>query len=150
MFMDLRNCFPRYSEYQALYPCSARLQAALCTFYATVIQFCTKALEAIQRKGIAQAATAIWRPFEAEFGDFRNELQRQDKNVQDEISLAFQQAHSQEQLLQVMEREAASRYRYSGYLFRRRATQDSDEARNWRLQISERKSSWFCLSYGVL
>ena len=95
--------------------------------------------------GFVQAAAALWRPFEAEFGDFQNELQKQNRHVCEEIDLAFQQAHRQEQLLQAMEREAASRYRLSSNLFRRRVKLDSDEARHWRLQANERQSSWSCL-----
>jgi len=93
--------------------------------------------------GFVQVTTALWRPFEAEFGNFQNELQRQNDHIRREIDLASQQAARQERQLQEIEREAAFRYRLSGNLFHRRAKLDSDEARNWRLQASERQSSWF-------
>lgn len=50
-FMNLQGCCPRFSEYRFLYPDSLRLQSALCTFYATIVRFCTKAVHAIGRTG---------------------------------------------------------------------------------------------------
>ncbi|KAI9770818.1 MAG: hypothetical protein M1839_003044 [Geoglossum umbratile] len=140
MFMKLRSYYPIYSEYQILYPSSIGLQAALCSFYASVVYFCRKALKFIQRKGFVQATTALLRPFEAEFGNFRNELQRQNECIKREIDFASQQAAWQERQLQEMERKAASRHRHLGDLFHRKAISDGDEAYNWRLQASERKS----------
>jgi hypothetical protein len=96
--------------------------------------------------GFVQATTALWKPFEAEFGSFQNELQRQNEDVREEINLASRQAAHQERQLQVMEREVASQHRVIGTLFRRRAELDSDEARNWRIEASEWKSSRVCLS----
>jgi hypothetical protein len=78
---------------------------------------------------------------ETKFGDFQNEPQRQNDHVRREIGLASQQAACQEQQLQELEREVASRHwRFSDFCHRR-AKLDSDEARNWRLQASERQSS---------
>ncbi|KAI9866921.1 MAG: hypothetical protein M1813_000318 [Trichoglossum hirsutum] len=90
-----------------------------------------------------QATIALWRPFEVEFGNFQNELQRQNKCVKREIDLASQQAAWQERQLQEMERKAASRYRLLDDLFHRKAVLESDEAHNWRLQADERKSNLF-------
>ncbi|KAI9766767.1 MAG: hypothetical protein M1839_004771 [Geoglossum umbratile] len=129
MFMNLRSHCPIYSEYQILYPCSARLQTALCTFYATVVHFCKKAIEVIQRKGVVQATTALWRPFEVEFGNLQNELQKQNERVRIEIDLASQQAAYQERM-------AASRERH---LSRWRAKRDHDEALNRRIQANKRQ-----------
>ncbi|KAI9765585.1 MAG: hypothetical protein M1840_007274 [Geoglossum simile] len=129
MFMNLRSYCPIFSEYQILYPCSARLQTALCTFYATVVHFCKKALEVIQRKGVVQATTALWRPFEVEFGDLQNELRKQNERVRREIDLASQQAAYQERM-------AASRERH---LSRWRAKRDHDEALNQRIQANKRQ-----------
>ncbi|KAI9770983.1 MAG: hypothetical protein M1840_002687 [Geoglossum simile] len=82
---------------------------------------------------VAQAAMALWRPFEVEFGNLQNELRRQNERVRIEIDLASQQAAHQE-------RVAASRERR---LSRWRAKLDRDEALNWRIQANERQSSGF-------
>ncbi|KAI9764860.1 MAG: hypothetical protein M1840_008006 [Geoglossum simile] len=149
MFMKLRSYYPVYSDYQILYPSSRGLQAALSAFYATVVQFCGKALKLIQRKGerlllgdlwVLQVTIALWRSFETEFGSFQTELQRQNECIKREIDLASQQAAHQERQLQEMERRATSRHRLSSDLFHRKAKLGSDEAHNWRLQASERKS----------
>ena len=50
-FMKLQVWCPRFAEYQFLHPDSARLQAALCSFYAIVIKFCTRAFQEIRRTG---------------------------------------------------------------------------------------------------
>jgi hypothetical protein len=86
---------------------------------------------------------ALWNPFETEFGEFQKQLQIQNEEVSQEINLASNQAAAQEQKLQVMEREAASKYRNIQDVFRRRANLESDEARTWRLQVNEQKSSVF-------
>ena len=51
-FLRLRNSCPRYSEYQLLFGDSARLQKALCAFYATIIKFCTKAIQIVEAPGM--------------------------------------------------------------------------------------------------
>ena len=53
LFMNTQTYCPRFSEYQYLYSDSERLQRALCVYYATVVQFCTKAVEVISRSGKA-------------------------------------------------------------------------------------------------
>ena len=56
-FMKIRASCPRFSKYQYLYPDSKGLQGALCTYYATVIRFCTKAVQAIGRNGKSRRNT---------------------------------------------------------------------------------------------
>jgi|SRR5271170_4890742 len=92
---------------------------------------------------------ALWKPFETEFGELQKQLQIQNEEVSQEINLASNQAAAQEQKLQVMEREAASRHRKIQDVFRQRANLESDEARTWRLQVNERKSSAFSLPIDI-
>ena len=56
LLMTLRNHFPRHSKYQILYSYSTRLQGALCTYYATVVNFCKKVLEVVQRSGVCPSS----------------------------------------------------------------------------------------------
>ena len=53
LFMKIQAYCPRFSEYQHLHAGSQRLQGALCVYFATVVQFCTKAVEVISRSGKA-------------------------------------------------------------------------------------------------
>jgi hypothetical protein len=48
---QLSNYCPRFSEYEKLFPSSARVQQALSDFYAIIVKFCSKALGVIQEKG---------------------------------------------------------------------------------------------------
>jgi CHASE1-domain containing sensor protein len=153
MFMNIRNCYPRYLEYQILFPHSPRLQSALCNFYAVVVRFCKRMLESVQSKGtvvyppynsrtinsllavgVGQLTQVLWKPFEVDFGKFRDDLQRQNEDVKEEIKLAAEKAAYQERQLQMSHRSVGS-------LFRRKMEVESDEARNWRLQANERKLS---------
>lgn len=49
--MNIHRSFPRYSEYQSLFPQSRRLQTALCEFYSTVVRLCEKAVRVMRREG---------------------------------------------------------------------------------------------------
>jgi len=51
--MRLQVDCPRFQEYQELFGDSVRLRKALCSLYATVIRFCTNALEALERPGMS-------------------------------------------------------------------------------------------------
>jgi hypothetical protein len=150
---------PRYSEYHVLYPDSLRLQKALTSFYATVVRFCTRAIQVIERTGkvintgnilrmpltshdvgFAQLVKSFWKPFDNEFGEFEAELRRQNEDVKEEIQLASEQAESQARHLQLIEREAEKKHRIYAALFRDRVDKTSEEARAWRLQVDERES----------
>ena len=50
-FMQMQACCPRFSDYQLLYPESTKLQEVLCSFYACLIRFCTKALATVNDTG---------------------------------------------------------------------------------------------------
>lgn len=52
-FMKLGSYCPRYAEYQFLFADAPGLQKALCEFYATVIRFCTRSIQIVQRTGMS-------------------------------------------------------------------------------------------------
>lgn len=51
LFIRLESCCPRYAEYQFLFSNAPGLQNALCVFYATVVRFCAKSIQIVQRPG---------------------------------------------------------------------------------------------------
>lgn len=51
VFLRLGSCCPRFTQYQFLFTDSVRLQNALCAFYATIVNFCTKAVQALNNPG---------------------------------------------------------------------------------------------------
>ena len=77
---------------------------------------------------------AIWSPFESEFGPFTKSLELQNKEVNEEIRLAAEQAAFQERQLQVSHRKRAT-------LFSKKLVKESVDSREWRLQAEERRSS---------
>jgi hypothetical protein len=83
--------------------------------------------------GVVQATTALWRPFEVEFGNLQNELQKQNERVRLEIDLASKQAIHQEHMAASQERR----------LSRWRAKRDRNEALNQRIQANKRQLSGF-------
>ncbi|KAH8592594.1 hypothetical protein B0O99DRAFT_743497 [Bisporella sp. PMI_857] len=131
-FLRLRNYCPRYSEYQLLFGDSARLQKALCSFYAAIVNFCTKAIQAIKTPG-PTLAKALWRPFEKEFEAFEDKLRKQNEDVRKEIKLAGEQAAARE-------REAAAKERSYGSLFRAEVKQISREAQERRLRKDQQRA----------
>src|SRR5436853_6296053 len=111
--MSFNKLCPRFAEYHNLYPHSARLQASLCDFHASIIRCCKQALEVIQRPcksnhhnrhlmysasllmentGPSQVFNALWRSFQTEFQPFEAEVKRCSEDVEKEISLAKAQA----------------------------------------------------------
>lgn len=88
-----------------------------------------------------QYAKSLWKSFESEFGEIEKELKRQNENVTEETRLASDQAASQARHLQTIDRQAASKYRKDGWLFRKRVDQSSKETQTWRLQVEQRESS---------
>ncbi|KAI9789088.1 MAG: hypothetical protein M1816_006338 [Peltula sp. TS41687] len=120
--LKIRTCCPRYSEYQALFAQSSRLQNALDAYYAVIVRFCAKTIQVTGRTGFAHLKS-MWTPFEREFGELERDLQRRNKDVNEEIRLASEQA--------------ASEYRTR---FRDIFKQKSEKEQAWRLQANERKS----------
>lgn len=104
-FMSLRKDCPRFSEYQILYKDSSRLQKALSQFYATVVRFCQHAIRITQRNGFEHAAKSFFKPYELGFGPLESQLQRENKEVEAEISLAAEQAAEYERRRQASHRD---------------------------------------------
>ncbi|KAJ9148557.1 hypothetical protein NKR23_g4905 [Pleurostoma richardsiae] len=67
LFIDLGSLCPRFTEYQALYPTSLRLQRVLCDFHASIIRCCKHLVEAMRRPWQQQVFRALWESFEQEF-----------------------------------------------------------------------------------
>jgi hypothetical protein len=83
-------------------------------FYATVVDFCAKAIKVMDAPGkkllsecnIGMAdiqhsigstlAKALFRPFEKEFGDFDIKLREQNEEIKEEITLAAEKAAAKE------------------------------------------------------
>ena len=100
----------------------------------------TKKVKSDITLGLLQLAKAFWMPFDREFGDYASEMQRQSKEIKEEIRLASEQAANRERQLQIAERKSAADFRTFGRLLHNKTDQLSKEDRAWRTQIQERES----------
>ena len=84
----------------------------------------------------------FWRFFKTdELDRFEKEIQECKLEVDAEINHALHQTFSQQQQLQLIDRQAAARHRDLGSIFRVRVDKSNDEERRWRIQTSERQAS---------
>jgi hypothetical protein len=95
-FMSVQRLCPRYRQYEFLYKDSLPLQQSLCTFYTSLIQFCTRAMSFLERQGFFQLAKSFVTPFGSEFGALRKELETNSIDVEHWIRFAADQAADQE------------------------------------------------------
>ena len=51
MFMEMKADYPRFSEYQAIFADSLRVQKALCDFYSVIVLYCKQILLVSRRQG---------------------------------------------------------------------------------------------------
>jgi len=141
LFMGFSIQCPRFAEYQALFPASARLQKALCDFHASLIRCCKHLLEAIRRPWQKRLGIAFRQSFEQEFRPDVNDIRHLGKVVKDEIALAEAHADRQDQLLQERERSAASMQRSRLRKFIPKVENELDTIKELQLQQSARRSS---------
>ncbi|KAI9785686.1 MAG: hypothetical protein M1839_008703 [Geoglossum umbratile] len=87
---------------------------------------------------VVQATTALWRPFEVEFGNLQNELRKQNERVRIEIDLASQQAAYQEQERRKSLLETLSSYNYKT-AFKQARGKRCGATCSWLAQTSEFK-----------
>ena len=155
-----KHC-PRYSEYQILYADSTGLQALQflrrcdCLLHASrpstlnvrhvafVTSFICPPLIKVY-KCLGEVRT-FWRPFKTDdLSRFQNDIQQCKLEVDAEITRALHQTNYQERQLQLIDREAAARYRTIGSIFRADVIKSNEKERRWRLQTDERKASAWC------
>ncbi|KAF5534767.1 NACHT domain-containing protein [Fusarium napiforme] len=136
--MELGRLCPRFEQYQALFPTSERLQEAICTFNASIIQCCQRVI-AMPKRSTAWASPlnplnpSFWQSFQQVFDSDLQKLRDHSKNVNKEIRLAADQSQHRNNELQRLENEQADRSRRSLSRFMSRTRDDFDTMH--RLQI---------------
>ncbi|KAI9792024.1 MAG: hypothetical protein M1833_001273 [Piccolia ochrophora] len=140
LLMSIGKQCPRFSEYQALYQNSTRLQNALSCFYARIVRFCKQVFLFTQRTGFMQTFKSIWKPFEIEFGPIKAELEHWSNEVREEVLLASQTTMHDENRLQKMERKSAAKHRRFILSQSVKNAAATEEAQRWRIRTDEQKS----------
>ena len=90
--------------------------------------------------GFFQLAKSFFVPFDTEFKEFAEQLQRKSETVNAEILLASNVAADQERRLQLAERKQAAAHRRSSQAFRMNAEKLSTEEQTWRQQVQKREA----------
>ncbi|KAF5536865.1 NACHT domain-containing protein [Fusarium mexicanum] len=147
--MELGRICPRFEQYQALFPASERLQNALCTFNASIIQCCQRVIAMPKRSSgwtspLNPLNPSFWQSFQQVFEADLQKLRDNSNNVNIEIRLAADQSQHRNNELQRLENEQADRSRRSLSRFMSRTRDDFD--RMHRLQIMKQEELENCLS----
>ncbi|MCJ1399178.1 hypothetical protein MMC11_002380 [Xylographa trunciseda] len=129
LFMDIGRTSPRYNDLSLLYPTAVGLQRALCDYFAVVVRLCTHTIESLRRPFLAQATTAMLKPFDADFKNFKADLERLAKDVQEERSIASIRAQAEEARQAAAAREQASAFMARSSMLRRQTERDQTAAR---------------------
>ncbi|KAK8023696.1 Vegetative incompatibility protein HET-E-1 [Apiospora rasikravindrae] len=140
LFMRLGRLCPLFADYQALYPDSVRLQKALVDFHASIIRCCRHVMQVLRRPLHQHILKSILSSFEQEFKPDVNEVQRYSDSIEHEIHFAKAQADRQDQQLQAMERQEASKSRILIDRFTGRADEKLRRMQEMQLQRDERES----------
>ncbi|KAF2785963.1 hypothetical protein K505DRAFT_344213, partial [Melanomma pulvis-pyrius CBS 109.77] len=88
---QLSTYCPQLSEYEKLFPTSARLQQAISAFYSIVVKFCSKALKVVQEKGAKRYSKSAWKSFKEEFKEIEESISEAKDEVTKELQLASEQ-----------------------------------------------------------
>ncbi|KAH8893514.1 hypothetical protein GQ53DRAFT_780886 [Thozetella sp. PMI_491] len=134
LFMEFGHLCPRFAEYQALYPNSARLQKTLCDFHASLVRCCKHVIEAIQRPWRKQLFHALWESFEQEFKPDTEAIRRCSAEVKEELALAKARADHHNRQLQELERQKASNSRNKLSLFFNKTDKQLDRLSELQLE----------------
>lgn len=143
--MELGRICPRFEQYQALFPASKRLQEALCTFNACIIECCRRVIAMPKSSSgwtspLNPLNPSFWQSFQQVFESDLQKLRDHSENVNKEIRLAADQSQHRNNMLQRLENEQADRSRRSLSRFISRTRHDFDTMH--RLQIEKLESEY--------
>ncbi|CVL12481.1 uncharacterized protein FPRN_15077 [Fusarium proliferatum] len=140
--MELGRICPRFEQYQALFPASKRLQEALCTFNACIIECCRRVI-AMPKSSRGWTSPlnplnpSFWQSFQQVFESDLQKLRDHSKNVNKEIRLAADQSQYRNNELQRLENEQADRSRRSLNRFMSRTRDNFDTMHKLQIMRSE-------------
>ncbi|KAF5698545.1 NACHT domain-containing protein [Fusarium globosum] len=140
--MELGRICPRFEQYQALFPASKRLQEALCTFNACIIDCCRRVIAMPKSSSgwtspLNPLNPSFWQSFQQVFESDLQKLRDHSKNVNKEIRLAADQSQYRNNELQRLENEQADQSRRSLSRFMSRTRDDFDTMHKLQIMRSE-------------
>ncbi|KAJ5116898.1 hypothetical protein N7456_001246 [Penicillium angulare] len=139
LLKDIGLFCPTIQQFGQLYHGHIGLQRALCEYYAVVVELCIKLIE-VSRRGVAlQTLSAMWNPFETEFKQFLDTLKSARAQIDDQLSLALNQANQEMKKLVEYESQESSVFRSSTLRFLKKSSQRQEEAKQWQLNKEKRE-----------
>ena len=139
-FIEVQPYCPKLGEYEFIHKDSFRLQEALCSFHAILVDFCTHAVRTIGQCGVAQHGKGFWTPLKKDFEDYAALLQKRYQDFQDEIVLAIDQATQRDRQLQVAEKQKADEASRYPRVLRLKFDRLVEEDRVWKRQVQLRNA----------
>lgn len=131
---------PKLSEYEFIYRDCFKLQEALCSFYAILVDFCTRAVHFIVQCGPVQRGKSFWTPIRQDFADYAALIQRRHQDVKDELLGAADQAAQRDHKLQVAERQKAEMSSIYPRALRLKFDRLVDEDYDWKRHVEIREA----------
>ena len=139
-FIEVQAYCPKLREYEFIHKDSFKLQEALCSFHAILVDFCTHAVRIIGQCGIVQHGNGFWTPVKKDFEDYAALLQKRYQDFQDEIISATDQAAQRDRQLQVAEKQKADEASRYPRVLRLKFDRLVDEDRAWKRQVQLRNA----------
>lgn len=109
----------------------------------SIFKFNTILTGAYSSPGFLQFAKAALHPAESEIAPLKQELCTCGKEVREEIALASTQSAIKERRLQLVEREAATKFRHRASTFFGKTDKANAQTRQWQLNLEARESRLF-------
>ncbi|RWA04497.1 hypothetical protein EKO27_g10608 [Xylaria grammica] len=135
-FVDFDRWSPRFSQYQSLFPTSARLQGAICDFHASIIRCCKQIVYMSQR-----SFNSLTKSFQSELGSHILIIKNAAQEVSFEVELAKAQSDVEEQQFQRQERTSALSHRSAITAFISKYNDEISEAQRWRAAVNRRNKA---------
>ncbi|PTB73955.1 hypothetical protein M440DRAFT_1440869 [Trichoderma longibrachiatum ATCC 18648] len=108
-FMELGRLFPRRTDYQIHCSSSAHLQRALCSFYASFLRYCKRAVQSSQQQWLSPSTGSSSSSLDQELQRHVVEMELHSRDVTKAIVVAEAKAHHQDRQLQTMKQKKPSR-----------------------------------------
>ncbi|KAI0414697.1 hypothetical protein F5X98DRAFT_348376 [Xylaria grammica] len=143
-FVDFDRWSPRFSQYQSLFPTSARLQGAICEFHASIIRCCKQIVYMSQRSWQAHLVNSLTKSFQSELGSHILIIKNAAQEVSFEIELAKAQSDVEEQQFQQQERTLALSHRSAITAFISKSNDEISEGQRWRAAVNRRNKAENC------
>ena len=130
----------KFREYEFIHRDSFKLQEALCSFHAILVDFCANAVSTVGQCGVIQHSRNFWAPVKKNFEDFAELLQKRHVDIENEIAAAADQASQRDYQLLLAERQKADESSKYPRVLRFRFDRLVEEDKAWKRHVEQRNA----------